>query len=665
MSDHLTEEQEASLQSMITAAMASTIKVEGLQLPWEEPVFKAIFSSRDQVVPDAIMPVIGDQPLDDLKAQIPTSSASSQRAIVRDCVYRGLPNTKLPLNDEERWSLAMKGWYQIIAKGASGTDTGDMLDASCDDLPACIAIVSEILGGKAINTVEKRLRQMSSYVAWCAKTGHEPFPVTAHLFRAFFKHLVKEKAKPSAFKGAIEVMNFSRHVLGLRIEDGAGNSPWVRGILRKAKQDKPMISRARALLCLEVLALERNLLDEEVHAFDRYAAGFFVFAVMSRARLGDLQSVSDFILDIINVDGEGPKGYVELTSWSHKLRRMCPALPLIAPVRGVGVCPWVTAWVKAASEAGLPFSRFDRGCRLPLLPALQGGEWTSQPIGTAVATRWLQGLLERSQVSASKVKPTGHSLKCTTLSWMSKFGTCRDHRLILGHHSETGMAEIYARDTQAAPLRSLDECLTAIRAGNFFPDLNRSGFFEKEISGMHKGHPLATNEVASPGVPAHSEASGDASSWDCIAEQPPHAEVEAGDLPEGGDLHEQDIEPPAEAPSSPVSGSSTSTSDSVTTSETSGSEADLAQLVLPPVPEAAWRAGCSTWQHRKTKTLHLLAAESKGTFVCGRPRSDAHVEAEGRPILISMRCSQCDKGKHIKSTAQLVHELDLKRQKRS
>ena len=462
-------------------------------------------------------------------------------------------------------------------------------------------------------------------------------------------------------------MNFSKHVLGLCIEDGVGNSPWVRGILRKAKQDKPMASRARALLCLEVLALERTLIDEEIHAYDRFAAGVFSFAVLARARLGDLQSVSDFILDIINVEGEGPKGYVEVTSWSHKLRRMCPALPLIAPARGVGVCPWITAWVKAATDAGLPFSRFDGGHRLPLLPALQGGEWTDQPISTAVATRWLQGILERGQASTSTVKPTGHSLKCTTLSWLSKFGTCRDHRLILGHHSETGMAEVYARDTQAAPLRSLDECLTAIRAGNFFPDLNRSGFFEKEISGMRKIHLPAADVGAPLGAHAQSEVSGDTSSWDCIADKPPLAEGGLDDLQGDGDPHMRGDEVPdleqAEPPS-PVSGSSTSTSDSVTTSETSGGEADMAQHVLPPVPETIWRVGCSTWQHRKTKTLHLLAAEGKGIFVCGRPKSDAHVEAEGRPTLLSMRCSQCDKGKHIKSTAQLVHELDLKRQKR-
>ena len=576
-----------------------------------------------------------DQIFDDLR-QVPASSAGSRGPTMMDPVYRKLPSTRIILNDEERWTLAMKGWFQIIAKGAAGTDTGDMLDASCDDPSACISIVSEILGGKSINTVEKRLRQMSSFVAWCARSGHEPFPVTVHLFRAFFKHMVKEKAKPSAFKGAIEVMNFSKHVLGLCIEDGVGNSPWVRGILRKAKQDKPMVSRARALLCLEVLALERTLIDEEIHAYDRFAAGVFSFAVLARVRLGDLQSASDFILDIINVEGEGPKGYVELTSCSHKLRRMCPALLLIAPARGVGVCPWVTAWTKAATDAGLPFSRFDGGQRLPLLPALQGGEWTDQPISAAVATRWLQGILERGQASTSNVTPTGHSLKCTTLSWLSKFGTCCDHRLILGHHSETGMAEIYARDTQAAPLRSLDECLTAIRAGNFFPDLNRSGFFEKEISGMRKVH-LPVADVGAPlGAQAQSEVSGDTSSWDCIADKPPPVEGGLDGLQESGDLrpHDEEVSNVEQAePASPGSGSSTSTSDSVTTSESSGDEADMARtffllfLKLHGVSAAqhgsiARRRYCISWLRKARTSLsadelsQMLMSKRKGGRLC-------------------------------------------------
>ena len=61
------------------------------------------------------------------------------------------------------------------------------------------------------------------------KVGARTVSCDSTLVQAFFKHIVKEKAKPSAFKGAIEVMNFSKHVLGLYIEDGVGNSPSCSG----------------------------------------------------------------------------------------------------------------------------------------------------------------------------------------------------------------------------------------------------------------------------------------------------------------------------------------------------------------------------------------------------------------------------------------------------
>ena len=84
MSDRLTEEQEASLHSMITAAMSSTIRVEGLQLPWENPVFKAIFSTEEVAVPDAVMPVF-DQPTEDLRPSIPSASAGPRMMINAKC----------------------------------------------------------------------------------------------------------------------------------------------------------------------------------------------------------------------------------------------------------------------------------------------------------------------------------------------------------------------------------------------------------------------------------------------------------------------------------------------------------------------------------------------------------------------------------------------------
>ena len=47
---------------------------------------------------------------------------------------------------------------------------------------------------------------------------------------------------------------------------------------------------------------------------------------------------------------------------------------------------------------------------------------------------------------------SAHSMKSTTLAWCAKFGIWRDDRLLLGHHSENGSAEVYARNVQAALL---------------------------------------------------------------------------------------------------------------------------------------------------------------------------------------------------------------------
>ena len=52
--------------------------------------------------------------------------------------------------------------------------------------------------------------------------------------------------------------------------------------LRKAKQDKSMTLRARALLCFEVLALERTLFNGKTHAYNRFASGVFAFAALGQ-----------------------------------------------------------------------------------------------------------------------------------------------------------------------------------------------------------------------------------------------------------------------------------------------------------------------------------------------------------------------------------------------
>ena len=84
---------------------------------------------------------------------------------------------------------------------------------------------------------------------------------------------------------------------------------------------------------------------------------------------------------------------------------------------------------------------------------------------------------------------------------------------------------------------------------------------------------------------------------------------------------------------------------------------------LAPLDEPEWRPECQIWQHRHSRTVHLLplADVDKGYFVCGRAKSSAYFKFSGQPIVNSLKCAQCDRGKTIRSTAQLVHVLEKKR----
>ena len=73
---------------------------------------------------------------------------------------------------------------------------------------------------------------------------------------------------------------------------------------------------------------------------------------------------------------------------------------------------------------------------------------------------------------------TSHSLKCTTLSWCSKYGLDEPTRTLLGHHELPGKSmQCYSRDLLARPLAKHQAMLLNVRLGNFLPDCSRSGRF--------------------------------------------------------------------------------------------------------------------------------------------------------------------------------------------
>ena len=134
---------------------------------------------------------------------------------------------------------------------------------------------------------------------------------------------------------------------------------------------------------------------------------------------------------------------------------------------------------------------------IPLFsPATVGGWWCKGVVGgmglicthsnipadTGRFAAWIQDILS-GMPAYSGCKISGHSAKSTPLSWVAKNFTDMDVQTILGHHVLVGRgsALTYARDTQAAPVRKMEEVLTDIRRGIFLPDATRSG---RHITGV-------------------------------------------------------------------------------------------------------------------------------------------------------------------------------------
>ena len=385
----------------------------------------------------------------------------------------------------------------------------------------------------------------------------------------------------------------------------------------------------------------------------------------------------------------------------------------MAPALGVGHVAWGPVFIKVVDLAGLPFSRLD-GCRGALLPVPRGDSWCKEPCSTGDAACWLRALL-RKATGEEPPKLSAHSMKSTTLAWCAKFGISRDDRLILGHHSENGSAEVYARDVQAAPLRSLEGCLQAIRNSRFYPDMSRSGYLavdERQDSclegstqsgnlGSADSHALhvAAAAFASLGKQPTEQSVGPASGVNrpTVERSPGPGESFNGDddsEPRHDDLFHYDSEvgagysaslsdddcganpnafqgevasPTHVAPGPLEDGNEPSDEDSPSSSSSTSSSEAESNPGLPPVPTAPWRDGCVVWQHRRTRTLHLVSVSDSqigGTFACGRSMKTAHVLASRNAHVASMRCSQCERGKHVRTTGAVLDALEAIKKRR-
>ena len=531
----------------------------------------------------------------------------------------------------------MEGGYRQVDDGRVARSLGELRGQELLFQPKeRLVYMGQVLGGKATSTLSKRVGQVARYYRWCDVASLDYFPITRAKIDGYVDAIRAGRGAPGRVKGFLEVLAFMVHVLGFDIPLDEASDPWVKGVTRELMAARPPRRQARPLLCQELLALEAALTDETLTVQDRYACGVFLFGVYARARASDLAEVHSVMVD----HGEAPgTGYLEVATFAHKMRRTGNAmglpLLLIAPLKGIGQRSWGEDFIRLAGEAGLPIT--SRGAvDSPLLPAPTAqGTWSDRPVTSSELGDWLAGVL---RCAGQPDPPTSHSLKATMLSIMAKWGCKPDVSLILGHHAPRqrglGMVHVYGRDVQAAPLREMERCLREVREGHFRPDATRSGMFAG-----HNGSAVMTAKGPVPSEPAREE------------QVPTVPSLGPGSAPEPGRE--------SQVPDVIQSGSS----DTSSSSSTSSTSDETQTLSRGTHGAPRWKPGCEVFQHRRTKTLHLLPAGCEG-FVCGRHKTAEHRPYPGPILCAAQQCAQCDGGKPIRSAVGIVEALDRAKARR-
>ena len=659
-------------------------------LPWEQGVFRDIFQSRPILecslpTPQVILPVdettVAQEPEVGRRSKLDqgTSAKSARGDHSADVFSKVIRHNKADLSFQENvtamWAKAISKWQTLFEASPSASFTRQLENM---DQEAKMSSLRDMFGSKSPHTVEKRAASLMRFFKWLQaqaeldeQTREEPLsPSEASVYR-FCRHISAGSKGKLAAQGFVQALTFVRFVLAVPAVQIC-LSPRVQGLADRMAGEHEPSNQARDLTVLEVIFLEQCLADTSFHLLDRFAAGVFLFQIYARDRWSDIRFVKTLEFDILQLEGE-TRGYVEGRAkdvkQSNRRKKQNLFMPLVAPVRGVHPSViWGTVWQSVAQQVGRDFAH-------PLLPAVgPDGGWLRRRVDSPEASDWLTRLLQKREPSLTRV--TTHSLKHTTLGWLSKFGVYGETQTLLAHHSTGPLSTLaYSRDALSGPLRKLESLLYQVRTGKFCPDSTRSGYWKAS-----SGPECAESSVGSwdflpkdtgdtlQGQPGWQRPEG-RSLQDTDEPLPPdghigHPPKEVGDL---DDCEREDS--PSAAPvddevlSSGPEPSETSwlevgASDSAwetsiqqallfqgdaqpqsaagdsDTAEASSSGSDTGQRPLLVLPEG-WRA----IQNVKSTMLHLYK-EGATALKCGAWISHNFVDME-RPTTVWVRCSKC------------------------
>ena len=503
----------------------------------------------------------------------------------------------------EQMSEALALWQDFVISWPSSISLVRQLASLQESLRP--RMIKDLLGHEAPSTLLKRYRSLLAYFEFLGNNGIS-FPGTEPDCYGFLCQLQDEGRPASARKGVLEALAFARFVLGVHEIGIINESRRCHGNAKsQARRDH---RQADALKVSELQRLHR-VLELDDSAWNRAFAGCSFMGTYGRARWEDLMHTENILWD---EDDNGTLTFIECSVDVHKTahaRQMKGVLlPVVAPAVGVTENNWGALWRQARRSLGIKDPQ-DGGAVMPAPDANM--EVTDRSLESDEAGAWLRLLLYGSISKLDVRRISSHSLKCTCISYATKFGASPDEILLLGYHcGGHQMAITYGRDSASPSVLLLERVLKAIRDGRFRPDETRSGRFltaaAKEII-LVKDEPESSEEL-------HSESARRVPS---VAPSKGNAELLQG--------------------SSPATTSSESSSSSGDSSGQQGPGSFMRTLVPEPAQ------GMVYWEHKKSKILHLTYAHYSKVFVCGRVIGPLHVKVQGTPGSACSRCSTCAK----------------------
>ena len=291
--------------------------------------------------------------------------------------------------------------------------------------------------GKPSSTLAKRANSIRLYIRWAQASGRKPFPLSEEGVFSYLDDLNLEGAPPTRAASFKEALNFAKGYAGLGGVTEVLSSRRVQGAALASYSRKREVLKRLALSKVEILRLEAFLADPSGAVRDRVLAGFLLFCLFARLRVGDATRLDqEPTLDVISDSGEG---YIEAGLLEHKTSSRVKArvrLPVAGSAIGLSGSKWAKTWLDLRSSQGLNAST-DK-C-LITSPGIDG-TWTRKRLHTSDCTTWIRELFKRIlDLDSARLGGLGsHSLKATLLSWSAKYGLTASVRRRLGGHVKPG-----------------------------------------------------------------------------------------------------------------------------------------------------------------------------------------------------------------------------------